>query len=273
MQALIFGSPGSGLSETRNFGLMKRPALGQNGPVRQGRLQARAAEREREARLRERENEFIKKIQEQMTRLDDSDMDSELKRLAMQSLEEQIRQIHEARAEREQQAIEREAQRHKAEQEERQREIEDRARALAGRHEDPDESADRAQIRDMSLMGARMDKIGSLQTARAGLKSEAAQLERDAANSRRLADRAAQEVRDGKISSGAIGPDRVVSWQSRSGDFRQGHLSSLNAGIAGIDAAINSQVASLYRDSQRMQERQLEREGGGEEAVRCDYSV
>ena len=255
---IVLGSQINASEENRNFGILDRPLNRTSGQNRQGRLQQRTAEREREMRIRERENEFIKKIHEQMAQVKDSEMGNDLKRLTLASLEDQIRQILEARAERERLAIEREAQRNRIEQEERRREKEERARAKAAQHEDPEEASERAKIRDMSLMSARMDKINSMSTTRASLQSEATQLEQDIDNSRALSDNAAEAVRQRNATQGTIGPERVISWQTGSSDFRQGHLENLNTGIAGLDAAINAQVAALYRDSQEMQETQLE---------------
>ena len=255
---VVFGSQIGAAEENQNFGILDRPLNRTGGQNRQSRLQQRTAEREREMRIRERENEFIKKIKEQMAQVKDSEMDNDLKRLTLSSLEDQIRQIHEARAERERLAIEREAQRNQIEQEERRREKEERARAKAAKHQDPEDAAERAKIRDMSLMSARVDKINSLSTTRARLKSEAGQLEQDIDNSRSLSENAAEAVRQRNATQGTIGPEHVVSWQTASSDFRQGHLENLNAGISGLDAAINTQVEALYRDSREMQETQLE---------------
>ena len=255
---IVLGSQINTAEENRNFGILDRPLNRTSGQNRQNRLQQRTAEREREMQIRERENEFIKKIKEQMAQVKDSEMDNDLKRLALSSLEDQIRQIHEARAERERLALEREAARNQIEQEERRREKEERARAKAAKHEDPEEAAERAKIRDMTLMSARMDKVSSMSTTRARLQSEATQLEQDIENSRNLSNNAAEEVRNRNVLKGTIGPEHVISWQTNQGDFRQGHLENLNAGIAGLDAAINAQVAALYRDSQEMQETQLE---------------
>ena len=255
---IVLGSQINAAEENRNFGLLDRPLNRTSGQNRQSRLQQRTAERERELQIRERENEFIKKIREQMAQVKDSEMSDDLKRLTLSSLEDQIRQIHEARAERERLAIEREAKRNQIEQEERRREKEERARAKAAKHQDPDETAERAKIRDMSLMSARVDKINSLSTTRARLTSEAGQLEQDVANSQSLSENAAEAVRQRNAMYGTIGPEHVISWQTNGGDFRQNHLENLNAGAAGIDAAINTQVAALYRDSKEMQETQLE---------------
>ena len=255
---IVLGSQVNSIEENRNFGILERPLNRTSGQNRQNRLQQRTAEREREMQIRERENEFIKKIKEQMAQVKDSEMADDLKRLTLSSLEDQIRQIHEARAERERLALEREAQRNQIEQEERRREKEERARAKAVKHEDPEDAAERAKIRDMSLMSARVDKINSMSTTRASLQSEAAQLEQDIDNSRNLSETAAEEIRNRNALHGTVGPEQVMSWQTNSGDFRQSHLGNLNAGIAGLDAAINAQVAALYRGSQEMQETQLE---------------
>ena len=251
---VVIGSQLNVTEESRNFGVLDRPLNRISGQNRQSRLQQRAAERERELQIRERENEFIKKIREQMAQVKDSEMGDELKRLTLSSLEDQIRQIHEARAERERFAIEREAKRNQIEQEERRREKEERARAKAAKHEDPEDAAERAKIRGMTLMSARMDKISSLSQTRTRLQSEATQLEQDIENSRELKKNAADDVRQRNVTHGTIGPEHVISWQTNGSDFRLGHLENLNAGIAGLDAAINAQVAALYRDSQEMQD-------------------
>ena len=269
---IVLGSQINAAEENRNFGVLDRPLNRTSGQNRQSRLQQRTAEREREMRIRERENEFIKKINEQMAQVKDSDMDDDLKRLTLSTLEDQIRQIHEARAERERLAVEREAQRNQIEQEERRREKEERARAKAAKHQDPEDAAERAKIRDMSLMSARMDNISSMSTTRARLTSEAEQLSQDIDNSRSLAENAAEAVRLRNARYGTTGPEHVANWQTNSSDFRQGHLENLNAGIAGLDAAINAQVAALYRDSQEMQETQLElvrEKDENEEKSRC----
>ena len=255
---VVFGNQTNASEDRRNFSIMDSPLTRTSGQNRQSRLQQRTAEREREMQIRERENEFIKKLQEQMAQVKDSEKSDDLKRLALSSLEDQIRQIHEARAERERLALEREAHRNQIEQEERRREKEERARAKAARHEDPEDAAERAKIRDMSLMSARIDNINSMSTTRARLQSESEQLSQDVENSRSLSENAAEEVRNRNALQGTIGPEHVISWQTNRGDFRQSHLENLNAGIAGLDGAINAQVAALYRDSQAMQDTQLE---------------
>ena len=255
---IVLGSQINSTEENRNFGILERPLTRTSGQNRQNRLQQRAVEREREMQIRERENELIKKIKDQIAQVKDSDVDDDLKRLKMMSLEDQIRQIHEARAERERLALEREAQRNQTELDERRREKEERARAKAAKHEDPDETAERAKIRDLSIMSARLDKINSKSATRTRLQSEATQLEQDIDNSQSLSKNAAEAVSLRNATYSTIGPEHVISWQTNSPDFRQGHLENLNAGIAGLDAAINAQVAALYRDSQEMQETQLE---------------
>ena len=255
---IVLGSQPHITEQRRDFGILERPLNSVSGQNRQNRLLQRTAERERELQIRERENEFIKKIKEQLVQVKESDMDKDLKRLTLMSLEDQIRQIHDVRAERERIALEREARMNQIEQEERRREKEERARAKAAKHEDPDSITEKAKIRDLTLISARMDKVSSLSTTRTRLQSEAVQLEQDIENSKKLSKNAADDVRLSNALHGTIGPEHVISWQTNSGDFRQGHLENLNAGIAGLDAAINAQVAALYRDSRQMQETQLE---------------
>lgn len=241
-----------------NFGFMDSPILRGNTHTRRNRVNERIAQREREMQIRERENEIIRKIKEEIARVESSDMADDLKRLTLMSLGEQIQQIHDNRSEREQLAIEREMRQNKMEQEERQREKEERGRAKAERHMDQEEAMERAIVRDLSLIGARMDSISSLKTTRARMVSEASQLEQDLENSKTLSRDAAQQARQRNAMHGTIGPEHVISTSSNPKDFRQTHLQNLNEGISRLDSTINSQVAALYRDSVRMQETQLE---------------
>lgn len=200
----------------------------------------------------------------------------------------QIARIHINRAEREQQAMEREFMRKQEEMEERIRERERLAeeKRLENKDEEElEEAAERAKIRGFAQMSVRAENISALSQTRASMQAEATRLSGEAefdksrqrianreiiSNAQRQNVQRLEAFRDAKAHAEEYnlpfnrsrpafveaGPPFDHNPLSPDG-FRGRHLGRLNAGIAGLTANINHQIAALYRDSQQLQESQL----------------
>lgn len=302
----------SGEGDGRTFRL-KNNRINERNP-RTGRRDfgaERVAAREREMKIREAENLRIKRINEQIGGINErigqlnaeifemqnsrepintellDDRIAELNRhqSSVASLSGQIAQIHTNRAEREQLAIEREFQRQQQELEERMREREEAARSNTNyehkTEEELEEARERSSIRNLTLMSARAENIGSLRNTRASLQSAAARLRGEAdfdnrrqeiANEQIISFVKAHNVRTleefragleaGNLAAGAswrpMGSVFLFDRNPLAPDgFRGRHLQNLNESISRLSANINMQISSMYRDSQNMQEEQL----------------
>lgn len=236
-------------------------------------VQERTAEKERELRLRESENLRIEKIHEEMGRVEASGMDGEVIKLTLQSLRNQISQIHIGREMRQQAAVEREMNRQQAEFDERMRELEERrneqAEAQSNRpmtEEEIEEVTARETIRGMTIISNRMDNIRELSRTRASLAAKATRLEVEHDKSQRRQELNFESLgaidANGNIMQPAAGE---TGWTAHRLPFHynllHGYngtlLEGLNAGIGQIDATIAAEVSAIYRDSQAMQNEQL----------------
>jgi len=244
-------------------------------------IQERAAEKEREMRLREMETERINSILEQInhTKLNE-ELSDDVKNLTISILNEQINQIHMNRAEREQLAVEREMLRQQTEMDERMRERERLAQERAENQrenkteEELEQAQERSQIRGMTVVGVAMDNISTLSRTRAQLNAAAARLEGEARtdmHNQRISNHAIrsfvsqsnmQDIDIMRETGASIRPMQIGHLFSNNplapDGFRGRHLANLNAGIARTSANINSQVSAVYREGQRMQEQQLQ---------------
>lgn len=245
-------------------------------------IQERVAEKEREMRLRETENLRIEKIHEEMGRVEDSDMDEEVIRLTLQSLRNQVSQIHLGREMRQQAAVERELNRQQAEFDERMREMEERRSEQAESQnnqpmteEEIEEAIERETIRHMTIISTRMDNIRGLSRTRASLAAKATRLENehDESQSRQELNRASLEARaierslfdseNGLTNWATVRAAEITAEGNASLSYNLQHgfhgtlLEGLNMGIARIDANITAEISAMYRDSQAMQNEQL----------------
>jgi hypothetical protein len=211
------------------------------------------------------------------------------------SLSAQIGNIHMARAEREQIAIEREFMRKQQEMDERMREREriaqerENARLENKSQEELENSAERNKMRNMVMMGTRLENISSLSRTRASLSAAATRLQGEAGfdgHRQRIANEQIHSfVRADNERTLELHQDRMERSQYNTANgrptpppppwrpmvaghtfndnplaldgFRGRHLQNLNNGISRLSANINAQVGALYRDSQAMQEQQL----------------
>jgi hypothetical protein len=226
-------------------------------------MEQREIARQREARLREAEDLHIARIREEMDSLRGTGMEPDLLSAALRGLSSQISEILAQRAEREQIAMERELQQKKADMEERRRENEERAeekRAENATAEELEQMRERALTRGIVTMSARADNIAGLRRTRATLAVEAGQLSRDIENSYGpvVVHDMQQLIEATSQTQETIDP---VIWanvgRANPNDFRNRQLRALQGGIARLDTAILGETASLYRDSQALQESQL----------------
>ncbi|MCL2577514.1 MAG: hypothetical protein FWE27_05630 [Defluviitaleaceae bacterium] len=256
--------------ENENFRINKTQANRQNNS-RTGRrrdlMQERMAAQEREMRMRETEDKRISNLNEEIFRVQQSDMTDEIKNLTVSMLNDQINAIFMQRTEREQIAIEREMQRQQQELEERMRERERAAKENQPANkseEELEQAAERSKIRNLTLAGTRMDNIASLQRTRASLDAEATRLRGEGNFDKHRTRQANHEIlsfvnsfnfkTNGKpMEVGFLFGGNPLSTDS----FKGRHLQNLNSGISRLTANINHQVGALYRDSQKMQEEQL----------------
>ena len=220
------------------FGISRRP--GGRGGLQTELMQMRLQERQRELQMREKENERIKLLTERMSEVKNSDMEWNIKQNTIESLTNQINQIYKNRAEREIMTAEREMMRQKAVVEE----------ATQVREEVLAEAEDDDNIQGLTRLAVTQDRISTLQQTRATLAQEAGHIERAiyGENSNYIL-----------IGSGH-GVETIIGGQTGLGadDYRNQQLAKLNLGIARTDAAINQAVASMYRESARVQEGWLE---------------
>ncbi|MCL2199896.1 MAG: hypothetical protein FWB80_13340 [Defluviitaleaceae bacterium] len=245
-------------------------------------MQERAAEQEREMRLREMENERIANLLEQIdiTRANENELSDDVVNLTISMLNEQINQIHMNRSEREMMAIEREMLRQQSEMEERMRERERAAEQRAENQaqnktqEELERAQERSQIKGMTSIGATLDNISTLSRTRAQLSAAATRLEGEAdfdMHRQRIANQeirsfvSQSNIRDIEImreTGASIRPMQIGHLFSNNplapDTFRGRHLANLNVGVARTNAAISSQVSAMYREGQRMQEQQLQ---------------
>jgi len=214
-------------------------------------IQQRLQDRQRELRIREREDERIALIQEEMAFIQSSDMDFELKKSKLSSLTNRIKNIYEARQDREALDAEREMMRTKALLEESERaEKPPNSDDSQKKPEEIEEAKQRDSIMGMSLIASKQDRLNILQRTRAALKAEAGHL-----------GRAMGSPNSNYVKIGAApGEDLVIASQSgygNPGDFRTSQLEKLNLGISKTTAAINHTIASMYKESSNLQESQL----------------
>jgi len=221
-------------------------------------VQERLIEREREQRIREKEDERIQVLGDKIALvLADQDMDEEQRKMRVTQFTNQIKQIHTGRAEREELAAEREILRQQQLIAETQREKEELAEEQRANNAPVANSVEEAQqlqanetIRSMTMMSARMDHISALNATRTRLQAEAELLEQATEN---VEGWIVTRLQDGTL----IPSLTTFSSSQNSDDFREVHLRNLKAGITRLETTALQQVGSLYRDSQVMQEAQL----------------
>ncbi|MCL2223407.1 MAG: hypothetical protein FWB96_00395 [Defluviitaleaceae bacterium] len=241
-------------------------------------MQERMAAHEREMRIREMEEKRIANIRDEIHEVENSEMGVEAINLTVTMLTEKIAEIFTQRAEREQLAIEREFQRQQQEMEERMRERERQAHENMNTSNKSDEeleaAAERSQIRNMTVMGARLDTIGEMSRTRASMSAEATRLRNEADNDNTFVRRSNDAIRAFVSRSNA--QDKEIAYATGTplptpmaighlftprplGDdtFRGRHFQNLNIGIARLTSGINQQIGALYRDSQNLQNEQL----------------
>jgi len=201
-------------------------------------MQLRMQERKREMQLREKEDERIRALSEKMADVRGSDMELDLKQHVLESLTNQINQIYENREQREQMAAEQEMMRKKAVLEE------------ATQMRDVPMPEEEGNIQGLTRIAVAQDRLSELQQTRASLTEQAGHLER-AIHS---------ENSNYTLVGGGAGVDTIIAGQRGAGqnDFRNQELAKLNLGIARTNAAINQAIASMYRDSAKLQEDWLE---------------
>ena len=227
--------------------------------MQQQHMQQRVAEREREQRIRKSEDERIEVLHDKISMvMADQGIDYEQRRLRVTQFTEQIKQIHAGRADREELAAEREVMRQQQLLAETQREQEELAEERRANNVETATSEEELQllqanedIRNLTMMSARIDHITALNTTRTRLEAEANLLEQAIDN-----DEGYVKVRIPTGNHHAVHTITVPT--GREGDdFRQTQLNRLQKGISRLEVAVAQQVGSLYRDGQVMQEAQL----------------
>jgi hypothetical protein len=257
-------------NENGNFRLDKTRRNGQNNQQmgrRRDLMQERMAAHGREMKMRESEDKRIANLNEEIFRVQTSDMAEDVKNLTISMLEEQITAIFMVRAEREQLAIERELQRQQQEMDERMRERERAAQGARNENkteEELEEEAERSTVRNLTNIGTRLENIGALQRTRASMSAEATRLRGEAdfdnCRMRRANEAIIADVIRSNLESGGppMEPSFLFSGNPLSTDkFKGRHLQNLEVGISRLSSNINNQIGAMYRDSQKLQEEQL----------------
>ena len=220
-------------------------------------MQERLQDRKRELRLREREDERINALHEKMAKINScEDTSFDLKKLKLSGIAERINRIYEARAEREVFAAEREMMRTKALLEESARAAEEQPNRNESQKdpEEIEEAGQRDSIAGLSRIAAKKDRLSTLSHTRAVLVRDTGYIQRA------LEHENSNKVKIGVIPGGAGGDEWVLSVQSGRGnpnDFRNRQLNKLQPGIINTTAAIHHTIASMYKESSKMQENRL----------------
>ena len=182
----------------------------------------RAARRDRvELKMREREDALIQRLQDRITDVKNSDMDFGARNEIVKSIMEEIEAILEKRVEREIERQRIEMEERKAEFEEHRREREEKLRESAPRPENTEEALKREDMRNMLEISISKDSIRTFRQTRAGMEREASHLR--------------QEIEGAR-------PEHV-----NPNHFRNTHLEKLDRGIAGLSAAIDSEMGKINR--------------------------
>ncbi|MCL2500146.1 MAG: hypothetical protein FWE90_07390 [Defluviitaleaceae bacterium] len=214
-----------------HFNTTLTPTLSQNsGSVlmrRQSRLdEMRALRREREMNIQERENEFIKELNERMDFINETELNSDLRKSKLTALADQIEKIYKDRTEREQALSEWETHMQMAEQEKRMQEREEEAeRAAENRiktkdREEIERFNERSDIRGFVKIASQKENNRQLSRTRADMSMEATQLRH-----------------------------AIAFEPGEPGDFRNTQLEKLNQGITRIEMTVQANVANMYRQS------------------------
>jgi len=222
-------------------------------------IQARQQEQQRELELRQKEDERIAVIKDRMAEVSgDRELTLQMRTAEIDLLTHRIKQIHQARTDRETARAELEAIRNQV--------LIEEATAPENRRneddetyenrEEAEEARNRVQIDGLTRIAVGMDNLSVLRQTRASLVSELGHLERamDSPNSNTIkigivAHTDVLEAGQGVFISQHFG--RGVD------DFRNHHASRLNKAIGRTNVAINMAVADMYRESARLQENQL----------------
>ena len=217
--------------------------------------QSRLEDQKRELKIRQREDERIKELHEKIQVIktsDDLSIDQRFR--AIESIAFRIEQIHESRLKREQLANERELVR--------QQMLIDETTQMKDRpeqdkvykdQEEAEEAQEREGIRSLTRLAAQKDTMSTLRSTRAQYNIEAGMLGRAIENDNR------GSAKIGRVPGASTIHDIIFSVRSgfNSYDFRNNHLGQLREAIAGLDAAIQTGIANMYRESLQYQESQL----------------
>jgi len=239
-----------------------------SSPLQQRHMQERMREQERELRIREEEGIRIQRFNEQIERVREQKenglISEESMNLSIKSITSRIGQIQINRSNSEQAAIERESIRQQAEMDEQIRKQEERMREQAEAAEDDvtdcewelEQKNQRNMTRSLTSISTSIDNIRSLSSTRASMAAEAGQMSNSADASTRR-----QEQWESIVEGKAIANPSVMNTPKERYNLLDGwngrHLENLNTGIARISAKIESEIASIYRESQAMQEANL----------------
>jgi hypothetical protein len=175
--------------------------------------------------------------------INETEMNGELRKSKIAALAEQITKIYKDRAEREQDVEEWEAQTQIKEQEKKIQEREEEAERAAGNKaaekdaEEVQKINEQSDIRSFVRIAAQKESVRNLSGLRARMSMEATQL------------RHAIEFDFGFKQIGLDVTIKVPTGHENPNDFRNKQFSKLNLGIARIDTAVMSNVASMYRRS------------------------
>ena len=222
-------------------------------------IQARQREQQRELELRQKEDERISVIKDRIAEVSgDRELTMQMRTVEIDLLTHRIKQIHQARTDRETARAELEAMRNQvlieeATTPENRRKEDDEAYET---REEAEEARNRTQMDGLTRIAVGMDSLSILRQTRASLVSELGHLERamDSPNS--------NTVKIGIISNADVlgaGQGVFISQHFGRGgdDFINHQASRLNQAIGRTNVAINMAVADMYRESARLQENQL----------------
>jgi len=216
-------------------------------------VQERVQEKKREMQIRAREYEQIGMLQERIQKVNNSDMEDDVKKVMVESLTDRIKRIFDNRAERELMAAEREMQRQKELLEEG-TQVRENLPEQNAVHSDPqeeEEARERETVISLTQIAVGKDKLNVLRQTRAALSRSSVQI------------RQAMESENSNYVMRGTGPDGVLlaeSIQDGYGDptdYRNQQLNKLTTGIARTNAAVLHTVTGIYNEAAKLQESQL----------------
>jgi len=206
-------------------------------------------ERKLELKIRKAEDKRLEYLREKILEVENSDLDYDTKKIKIASLTDQIKQIEELRAQREQDAFMRKMEKFEAEAEKRLREAE--KNRPEEESDDDSVTLSKDDIKGMVKLSVSLESLNKFKATKASMAAEATQLKQDINNSFGI-------TKYGAVPDGHSKPD----------DFRNTQLKKLTKGIAGLDHTIASTIRKMNREVNEQAAENARRAAASEDNIR-----